>query len=274
MRSAYSKGLMKKSFFIRKMRTEHAETVKYSLDEIHLNTFLGKNISLRFTGKIQCVNCSREIKKTFFDGHCFPCFQKLARCDMCILKPELCHFQAGTCREPEWGKENCLIKHVVYLSNTSGLKVGITREHKRFERWIDQGALESVVLAEVPDRLTSGKLEVLLAKEVGDKTDWRALILGKRATVDLIEEREKLKKTISDEFSLFLVDTEIQKEVHKFNYPILKYPEKVKPHNFDKEQLLEGNLNGIRGQYIFINEKAINIRKYSGYEIEFQGNLS
>ena len=264
---------MEQTFYLRKLKSDPGDsfkdTIQYQMGEIALNPLLGKNISLNFTGKIQCVHCSREIKKTFMDGYCYPCFQSLARCDFCILKPELCHYHKGTCREPKWGEENCLIKHVVYLSNTSGLKVGITRQHKKFERWVDQGAVEAVVLAVVPERLISGQMEIQLANEISDKTDWRALILGKIKEVDLLAERERISKIIHADFASYLVDFVSEEKVYKFNYPILNYPQKVKSHNFDKEHLLEGQLEGIRGQYIFVGDKAVNARKYAGYEMNF-----
>ena len=62
--------------------------------------------------------------------------KKLARCDLCILRPELCHYHKGTCREPSWGENNCLSPHIVYLANTSGVKVGITRETQIPTRWM------------------------------------------------------------------------------------------------------------------------------------------
>ncbi len=61
---------------------------------------------------------------------------------MCIMKPETCHYEQGTCREPQWGEENCMVDHFVYLSNTSSLKVGITRHTQIPTRWIDQGATQ------------------------------------------------------------------------------------------------------------------------------------
>ena len=75
------------------------------------------------TGRIHCVECGRATKKSFNQGHCFPCFRSLASCDRCITSPELCHYDAGTCREPEWGEAHCMQPHVVYLANSSGLKV-------------------------------------------------------------------------------------------------------------------------------------------------------
>ncbi len=94
---------------------------------LSLNEVIGKQLTLSFNGHIACRHCGKKTKKSYSQGFCFPCMQKLAQCDLCILKPETCHFSAGTCREPEWGEQHCMIEHVVYLANTSGLKVGITR---------------------------------------------------------------------------------------------------------------------------------------------------
>src|SRR5687768_11697363 len=98
---------------LHKMRTELQNPVRYHFNlknqsvtaetSLLVNEYLGKNLRLQFTGQINCINCNRAIKKTFSQGYCFPCSQKLAACDMCILKPQLCHFHLGTCREPEWG---------------------------------------------------------------------------------------------------------------------------------------------------------------------------
>ena len=125
---------MKLSGNLRKMKVEHAAPVKYSLplgeELIPLNPLLGTKLSLRFNGEINCINCGRKTNKSFQQGYCYPCMQQLARCDICILKPELCHFHKGTCREPEWGRENCMIDHFVYLAVSSGLKVGITRHNQ------------------------------------------------------------------------------------------------------------------------------------------------
>lgn len=112
------------------MRHTGIGKLEYYLDDIKISDLVGSNIKFEFTGKIECVNCRRAIKKTFSDGYCYPCFISLACCDSCIIKPELCHYAKGTCREPSWGEEHCLKDHIVYLSVTTGLKIGITRETK------------------------------------------------------------------------------------------------------------------------------------------------
>lgn len=241
--------------------------LQYTLGERPLNELLGKDIVLEFSGRIQCVNCARAIKKTFGDGYCYPCFLKLAACDMCILKPELCHFRHGTCREPQWGQENCLIPHVVYLANTTGLKVGITREYKKLERWGDQGATEAVVLARVPERYLAGLVEVSLKEHVVDKADWRALIRGQSSSVDLPSERSRVAEMLKPDLASHLVSGAEFDEVYRFFYPVLKYPDKAITHSPEKTPLISGTFDGIRGQYLFIAGKALNVRKYSGFEV-------
>jgi len=122
--------------------------VSYSLrlseQEIPLNQFLGRQLQLQFQGVINCIHCNRKTNKSFNQGYCYPCFMRLAQCDSCIVSPEKCHFAAGTCREPEWGEQNCMIDHIVYLANTSGIKVGITRTSQVPTRWMDQGATQAL----------------------------------------------------------------------------------------------------------------------------------
>ncbi len=135
---------------LRKMRVEDASPVRYFMRfnelEVEMNPLIGRPVTLAFSGRIQCIACGRVSKKSFNQGYCFPCFRSLARCDRCIVSPELCHFHLGTCREPDWGQANCMQPHVIYLANSSGVKVGITRRSQLPTRWIDQGAVEAVPL--------------------------------------------------------------------------------------------------------------------------------
>ena len=128
---------------LRKMTATLGDSVNYALPigdtELPLNELLDQRLKLSFEGVINCVHCDRKTKKSFSQGYCFPCFRRLAACDSCIVSPEKCHFDAGTCREPDWAESHCFVDHVVYLANTSGVKVGITRSTQIPTRWIDQG---------------------------------------------------------------------------------------------------------------------------------------
>ena len=115
---------------LRKMHAALEDTVRYTLrpdqNPLCLSNHLGEVLSLSFTGAIRCIACARTTKKSFNQGYCFPCFRKLAACDSCIMSPQKCHIAEGTCREPDWAETHCQVPHIVYLSNTSSVKVGIT----------------------------------------------------------------------------------------------------------------------------------------------------
>lgn len=133
---------------LEKMRTELAAPVAYALPlgdrQVPLAEHIGSLLRIEFLGVITCSHCGRRSKRSFGQGYCYPCFQRLAQCDTCIVKPETCHFHLGTCREPDWAVTACMVPHVVYLANSSGLKVGITRSTQVPTRWIDQGATQAL----------------------------------------------------------------------------------------------------------------------------------
>ena len=266
---------------IRKMVVEATEPVSYWLpmgeERLDVQPLLGSQISLEFTGQIYCIECGRKTTKSFNQGYCFPCLRSLAACDMCIVKPELCHYDQGTCREPAWGESHCMRPHVVYLANSSGLKVGITRASQVPTRWIDQGAVQALPLYEVDSRLQSGWLEVALKRYISDRTDWRAMLKGDPSQLDLLVERDRLLGEASADLaqcqlkigsaSMRLVDGA---EEARFKYPVLVYPEKIKAHNFDKKARVEGCLQGVKGQYMILDTGVLNIRKFAGYEVDLQ----
>src|SRR5210317_2091161 len=104
---------------MRKMFTRLERPVQYSIrlgdTAVPANALLEQKLIMRFNGQINCTHCGRNTKSSFNQGYCYPCFQRLAQCDSCIIHPEKCHFAEGTCREPEWGETNCNIEHIVYL---------------------------------------------------------------------------------------------------------------------------------------------------------------
>ena len=264
--------------FIRKMKAELGSPVNYQLpvgnELFDLNSCLGKTLTLSFSGQVQCINCERPTKKSFSQGYCYPCFKKLAACDLCLMKPETCHYAAGTCREPAWGEANCMISHYVYLANSSGLKVGITRHTQVPTRWIDQGAIQALPIYKVNTRLDSGRLETTIGAMVADKTNWRTMLKGEVEILDMKARRDELLdrlkvslQTLSDQG----VGMErLEADVVEINYPVLEYPTKISSFNFDKNPLVEGTLMGIKGQYLIFDTGVINLRKFTAYDIEVQ----
>jgi len=250
--------------------------VEYSLvlgsQEIPLNELLAKTIKLNFTGNIACCHCGRKTKKSFNQGFCYPCMKKLAQCDSCIMSPEKCHFSQGTCREPEWGLIHCMIPHYVYLANSSGLKVGITRHNQIPTRWIDQGAIQALPVFTVGSRRASGLVEVLFRRLVTDRTNWRTMLKGQVEKIDMMAARERLFAALAGELEQLkqTVDESFEKitdaGVVEINYPVEVYPEKIVSLNPEKQPTLEGQLLGIKGQYLILDTGCINIRKFTSYE--------
>ncbi|QYJ88423.1 DUF2797 domain-containing protein [Shewanella halotolerans] len=267
---------------LRKMRTglDEQGLASYHLlvgdNEVELNPFIGSSIKLVHTGNIFCCNCGKKTKKSYSQGHCFVCMKKLASCDMCIMKPETCHFAEGTCREPEWGEANCFVPHYVYLSNTSGLKVGITRHTQLPTRWIDQGATQGLPILKVSSRQLSGLIEVELAKMIADKTNWRAMLKGNADPLPLKQHAEELLPQIEQHIhSLAMAHGEyaierLNEEIVAIDYPVSEFPTKIASHNFDKDPVVSGTLLGIKGQYLIFDTGVINLRKFTAYEVSFE----
>jgi hypothetical protein len=260
---------------IQKMVSEVLETVQYHLpmgeSQVPMNALLGKTIKLLYAGEIRCLACGRRTKKSFNQGHCFPCLRKLARCDTCIVRPEQCHYDQGTCREPEWGEQYCLIPHTVYLANTGALKVGITRGGNELTRWVDQGATQAIPIRTVPNRLSSGQVEVGFKDHVADRTNWRVMLSGVPATLDMAAERERLIHAMGQQL-VDLPGGPSDAQAQCIRYPVLDYPDKVRSLNLDKEPIAEGTLQGIKGQYLLLDTGVINMRKYGGYVLELSAS--
>ncbi|OLS62249.1 DUF2797 domain-containing protein [Pseudomonas putida] len=264
---------------IRKM-TARLETpvVQYAfrLDELEVpvNPLIGQTLRLEYLGAIHCSHCGRKTKTSFSQGYCYPCMTKLAQCDVCIMSPERCHYDAGTCREPSWGEQFCMTDHVVYLANSSGIKVGITRASQLPTRWLDQGASQALPILRVATRQQSGLVEDLLRSQVADRTNWRALLKGDAEAVDLVAMRDQLFDSCGDgirglqeRFGLQAIQPLTDGQPLEIRYPVEAYPSKIVSFNLDKNPVAEGTLLGIKGQYLIFDTGVINIRKYTAYQL-------
>ena len=253
--------------------------VQYTLtlgdQELNLNALIGQTIRLEHLGQINCSHCGRKIKKSYSQGFCFPCMQKLPQCDLCIMSPERCHFDAGTCRDEAWGQSFCMQPHIVYLANSSGLKVGITRANQMPTRWLDQGACQAMPIMQVATRKLSGQVETVLKQYVADKTNWRKLLQSDAQTINMAQAADLLLNESEADLEVLLGGLSHQDyqwlDTAPINmrYPVMQYPEKINSHNLDKEPVLEGKLMGIKGQYLIFDTAVINVRKYSSYLVQF-----
>ena len=263
-----------------KMQVELDQQVQYflPLDDHRepLNALLGKQIRLEYLGDIHCTHCGRRSKKSFSQGYCYPCFTKLPQCDTCIMSPEKCHYEQGTCRDPSWGEEYCFTDHYVYLANSSGVKVGITRGSQVPTRWIDQGATQAMPIFRVKSRYQAGLIEDCLREHIADRTHWQKMLKGDSEAVDLEEIRDSIiaqsesgLSAIEQKFGLLAIQRLYHQQIVDINFPVLEFPEKVKSLNFDKQPIVEGVLQGIKGQYLILDTGVINIRKFTAYNVQF-----
>nr|MBF0682547.1 DUF2797 domain-containing protein [Pseudomonas sp.] len=241
--------------------------------QVPVNPLIGKTLRLEYLGAIHCTHCGRKTNKSFSQGYCYPCFKKLPQCDLCIVSPERCHHELGTCRDPQWGTDFCMTDHVVYLANSSGIKVGITRATQLPTRWLDQGASQALPIMRVSTRLQSGLVEDLLRSQVADRTNWRALLKGDAEPLDLPALRESIfdacadgLQTLQQRFGLQAIQPLADAEVVEIRYPVEAYPTKIVSLDLEKSPVIEGTLRGIKGQYLILDTGVINIRKFTAYQ--------
>ena len=271
---------MKATGNIRKMKTElvdglaHYQLPLYDVLEpkelVPMNQLVGKIISLKFEQEINCVVTGEKINKTFGEGMSFKAFQSSPLAVESIIRPELSRIHEGIAlRDKEWEEKHHLQPHVVYLSLTSGIKVGVTRETQMPYRWIDQGATQAILLGETPYRQAAGLIEVALKSHISDKTNWRAMLKNEIPNnADLLEKKYELIELIPDDLQEFVSEDD---EILEINYPVLQYPLKVKSMKLDKVALIEKKLVGIKGQYlIFEDDFVINLRSHTAYKITLE----
>ncbi len=252
-----------------KMETEFADPIQYFLifesDFIIMNQLLDKSITLQFV-KYQCLNCGLD-KPIYRQGFCRTCFFEIPQAADWIMRPELstAHLDIED-RDLEYEKKVQLQPHIVYLANSSNVKVGVTRKSQIPTRWIDQGAHEAIEIVEVPNRYLAGITEVALKDHVADKTNWRTMLKNEIVDENLVEWRERLKQYIPEEAKDYFIETNTETNIH---FPVLQYPLKPKSLNIEKDLNYTGTLKGIKGQYlIFEDQSVFNIRSNEGLVLQ------
>jgi len=254
---------------LKKMSTEIGPPVQYYLilenDYINLNQILDKTLEISFL-KYECLNCHLD-KPIFRQGFCKSCFFEIPQAADWIMRPELstAHLDKED-RDLAYEKRMQLQPHVVYLANSSNVKVGVTRKDQIPTRWIDQGAHEAIEIIEAPNRYLAGIAEVALKEHVADKTNWRKMLTNNIIDVDLIAEKEKLSAFIPDEVKPYYLENNSKETAIEF--PVLQYPVKLKSLNLGKTPNYKGILKGVKGQYLlFEDDTVFNVRGSEGYYV-------
>jgi len=252
-----------------KMQTEFTSPIQYYLvfenDFLNLNQALDKKIKIKFVG-YQCLSCGLNLQ-IFRQGFCRDCFYKIPQAGDWIMNPELskAHLDIED-RDLEYEKKVQLQPHVVYLANSSNVKVGVTRKNQIPTRWIDQGAHEAIEIVEVPNRYLAGITEIALKDHVSDKTNWRKMLTNDVLDLNLVEIRDSLRQYIPEEAQEYYIASNAETNIH---FPVLQYPKKLTTLNLEKTPQYEGVLKGIKGQYLlFENDVVFNVRSSDGYVVE------
>ena len=258
---------------LRKMETEFGQPIQYFLifenDFLNMNQLLNKTITIHFV-KYECLNCGLD-KPIYRQGFCKSCFFEIPQAADWIMRPELstAHLDKED-RDLEYEKRAQLQPHIVYLANSSNVKVGVTRKNQVPTRWIDQGAHEAIEIVEVPNRYLAGITEVALKEHISDKTNWRKMLKNDITDESLKAWKQKLKVYIPEEAQDYFIEN--NSETH-LDFPVLQYPAKPKSLNIEKVQEFTGELVGIKGQYfIFKDQTVFNIRANEGLVVEITIN--
>ncbi len=264
---------MKHLFNISKMGSElNNGVVDYFMmvynDRIKMNDLLGSRVKFTFTGEINCQSCGALTRKSFMQGYCYNCYLTAPETEECVLNPEKCKAHLGVARDIEYSKTHCLIPHYVYLSLTSDVKVGVTRNTQIPTRWIDQGATQAIIVAQTPNRYIAGLMEVFLKQYYNDKTFWSKMLTTDGVSeADLLKEKERVSGLLPLAMrSLITSDNEIT----NIDYPIISMPEKPKSVDLMKIAEVEGVLQGIKGQYLMLDDNAFNVRRHSGFKLTME----
>lgn len=251
------------------MATENTSPVNYYLDMeedfLNMNQLINKSISIEFV-KYQCLACGED-KKIFRQGYCYEDFYKMPQAGDWIIRPELSTAHLGKeDRDLEYEKKAQLQPHVVYLANSSNVKVGVTRKAQIPTRWIDQGAHEAIEIVEVPNRYLAGITEVALKDHVADKTNWRKMLTNNVEDADLAEVRDKLFNFVPIEAKPYILENNKETPI---SFPVEQYPLKIKSLNLDKTPSFKGTLKGVKGQYLIFEDGTVfNVRNWEGYVVE------
>jgi ribosomal protein S14 len=251
---------------LKKMQTEIGNPIQYYMlfesDFLNVNQVLNKTLKIEFI-KFQCLNCGND-RPIYRQGFCRTCFFEIPSAGDWIMRPELskAHLDQED-RDLAYEKKVQLQPHIVYLANSSNVKVGVTRKGQIPTRWIDQGAHEAIEIVEVPNRYLAGITEVALKDHVGDKTNWRTMLTNNVVDQNLKDWRDKLKKYIPEEALPYYLESNLETELE---FPVLQYPTKVKSLNLSKTPSFEGTLKGIKGQYLIFEDNTVfNVRGSEGY---------
>lgn len=264
---------MNKTIVLKKMSSEPGAPVRYYLDGFNMNFFLNRRISVKFEG-FQCLIC-KGYKPIFRQGACKSCFFELPQTADWVMRPELskAHLNIED-RDIVFERKIQLQPHIVYIVNSSNVKVGVVRKKQLITRCIDMGADEVIQILKVPNRYLAGVAQVAIKKHMSDKTNWRGMLQGNSSkNINLHNYYDLCKNIIESNPEInellgpyFIKKNEALTKSLFFDYPINQSRiRRVQSLNMSKKKNFNGKLTGIKGQYlVFNNRDVLNVRSNEG----------
>jgi hypothetical protein len=256
--------------YIKNIHYINTNPIKYYLELnnnfLFLNTLMNKKIFIYYIHN-RCIKCKKK-NSIYKNGYCYTCFLNHPKNYIGIIKPERCtsHLNIEN-KNIFFEKQIELQNHIVYLSITSQIKIGVTREKTFYHRMIEQGASKAIQIAKTPNRYYAGSIEVHMKKYIPDKTNYKIMLTKNNEEIyDLINYKFYLKNKFSKKLINFFL--EHKNNIYHFFYPIIKYPITIKNINLYNENLLNKRLIGLKGNYlIFDNGVVLNIKNHIGYYV-------
>ena len=242
------------------------------LPECPLNVAIGKDVRIFFEGQIHCVATGKRITKSYGEGYSYDAWRKAPEAVESVIRPELSRIHEGIAlRDREWEEAHHNQPHWLYIAQTSGMKVGVTRLASGVVRWLDQGAVCAAAVFQVPYRQLAGEMEVLLKSHFADKTNWRAMLAEvEPQPAAIFQMRDRVLEILGSRYASWAIQ---DPTVCTFQYPVWAYPLKVTSVSLDKVPELQGRLMGFKRHYaLFEDGRVINIRSHAGYRVTWSWN--
>ena len=237
---------------------------------IDMCDWIGKELTWKFDGVVNCVVTGEAMHQAYRMGMSQKAFFESPISCPSIINPELSTIHTGVAlRDRDFEERYHNVPHVVYLSRTNKLKVGVTGLGREQFRWNDQGAVEGIQLCVTPYRQLAGEIEVALKEHMNDKTHWLGMLKDvTRFPDELLELKDECFELLGPNYEPFFSDDDT---VHSINYPVQKYPLKVNSLKLNKEPNGSGVISGIKGQYLILEDgRVMNVRAHEGCRVELE----
>ena len=98
-------------------------------------------------------------------------------------------------------------------------------------------------------------------------TNWRKMLSGNHDPIDLVRIKADLSTYVPESLKQYILPDNTVTEIA---YPVIENPKKINSLKLERTPIIEGELMGIKGQYlIFDNQRVFNIRSHEGFISKF-----